>query len=288
VLEMIRKAICIAVWGWALATAAQDTRTVAEPKLPPVCVRLEARLLGSPAGRLLMGDGTSGEGALDTNRIQKAIDVCGAGKAVELTSHVGPLGGMAGNAYLTGPLDLRQGVTLLIDKGVTLFGSNDPKDYDVAKGDEPRLCGTSMPRPKELPLFSMDAAAKPKGGCRALVNVDGAKNAAVMGEGTIDGRGYAKLVGHDYSWWQMARKARALPPGCRLRRQAELLVPASSVLTLEPLTGHAHAAWREWPSVYQLRPAARPGWLAWRQVRPVRDWRPPRAPAAGRRRGPPP
>ena len=28
-----------------------------------------------------------------------------------------------------------------------------------------------------------------------------------MGEGTIDGRGYAKLVGHDYSWWEMARRA---------------------------------------------------------------------------------
>ncbi len=28
-----------------------------------------------------------------------------------------------------------------------------------------------------------------------------------MGAGTIDGRGYAKLIGHDYSWWEMARRA---------------------------------------------------------------------------------
>ena len=28
-----------------------------------------------------------------------------------------------------------------------------------------------------------------------------------MGDGVIDGRGYAKLLGKDYSWWEMARKA---------------------------------------------------------------------------------
>ena len=33
------------------------------------------------------------------------------------------------------------------------------------------------------------------------------KNAAIMGDGVIDGRGYAKILGKDYSWWEMARKA---------------------------------------------------------------------------------
>jgi polygalacturonase len=33
------------------------------------------------------------------------------------------------------------------------------------------------------------------------------KNAGVMGEGTIDGRGYATILGKDYSWWQMARRS---------------------------------------------------------------------------------
>ena len=28
-----------------------------------------------------------------------------------------------------------------------------------------------------------------------------------MGNGVIDGRGYAKILGKDYSWWEMARKA---------------------------------------------------------------------------------
>ncbi len=196
------------------AAVAQDTRVVAEPKVPPVCTRLEGKLesyADARGGHLRDAD----ESRSDTERIQQAIDGCGPVRAVELS--VGSscnaaetkicLRNIAYQGFLTGPLDLREGVTLLIDKGVTLFGSSDPKVYDVAKGDEPRLCGTSMPRPKELPLFSMNAAAKPKGGCRALINVDGAKNAAVMGEGTIDGRGYAKLVGHDDSWWEMARKA---------------------------------------------------------------------------------
>jgi len=144
------------------------------------------------------------EGKLDTERIQKAIDSCGAGKAVELSSR------LKAEAFLTGPLELREGVTLLIDKGVTLYGSRDPKVYEYPdpnrKPEDPILCGTSRPRPTTFPTFSTNQAARPRGGCRNLITVN-AKNAAIMGEGSIDGRGYAKLIGHDYSWWQMARNA---------------------------------------------------------------------------------
>ena len=139
---------------------------------------------------------------------------CGKGRAVELTlasTCKGSAGacGVAANAFLTGPLDLREGLTLLIDRNVTLYGSRDPKVYEIPNPDatpgEPGKCGTSTPRPKDSPTFSL--AARPRGGCRALINVTNAKNAAVMGEGVIDGRGYAKLIGPDYSWWEMARKA---------------------------------------------------------------------------------
>jgi polygalacturonase len=34
-----------------------------------------------------------------------------------------------------------------------------------------------------------------------------AKDVGIMGDGVIDGRGYAKILGKDYSWWEMARKA---------------------------------------------------------------------------------
>jgi polygalacturonase len=214
---MMRKAFGVVfVVGMGLCCGAgrtQDTRTVIEPKIPPVCVKLDARLHATD-GQLLEED----EGKLDTDRIQKAIDSCGAGKAVELQLELDPntapqkgaRGGRGWNAFLTGPLELREGVTLLIDNGVTLFGSRDPKVYENPSPDtkpgDPITCGTSRPRPTTFPTFSTNQAGRPRGGCRSLITVN-VKNAAIMGEGAIDGRGYAKLIGHDYSWWQMARKA---------------------------------------------------------------------------------
>ena len=216
----------LVVCGLALgATArnlcAQDTRVVTEPKIPPVCVKLEARLTATPdanGGKLRDED----EGKLDTERIQKALDGCGAGKAVELAEGWGqeyplqPVPAKKGaiarsakpiptNAFLSGPLDLREGVTLLIGKGVTLYASRDPKVFEMAKGSDPARCGTSMPRPAAFPLFAM-GAARPSGGCRSLININ-VKNSGVMGEGAVDGRGYARILGKDYSWWEMARKA---------------------------------------------------------------------------------
>ena len=113
------------------SVTAQDTRTVTEPKIPAVCTRLEARLVSGGPNGIKEAD----ESKLDTERIQNALDGCSPGKAVELTDHVGPLGGLAGNAYLTGPLELREGVTLLIDKGITVYGSRDPKVYEIANPD---------------------------------------------------------------------------------------------------------------------------------------------------------
>jgi polygalacturonase len=183
---------------------AQDTRVVSEPKIPSSCVVLKAELVAAAdanGGKIREED----EAKLDTERIQKAMDGCKAGQAVELT------GSAAKNAFLSGPLDMREGVTLLVDKGVTVFGSRDPKVWEIhfpdAKPDAPGLCGTSVPRPASFPVqLPADAPAR-RGGCRSLINISGAKNVGVMGEGTIDGRGYAKILGKDYSWWEMARKA---------------------------------------------------------------------------------
>ena len=61
---------------------------------------------------------------LDTDRIQGALDKCTPGMAVELKP------GSGNNAFLTGPLELRTGVTLLVDEGVTLFGSRDAAVYE--------------------------------------------------------------------------------------------------------------------------------------------------------------
>ena len=189
----------------ALSGYAQDTRTVTEPALPTSCATLVAERTGS--GEKLA---EAFEKTTDTARIQKALDTCKPGMAVKLAA-----GGKA-DAFLTGSLEMREGVTLLIDKGVTLYGSRDPKDYDPnPSGEGALLCGTlsDVSSPYITAKDAATAAPRPatptmpKGRpCKALINVN-VKNAAIMGDGVIDGRGGATVIGHDYSWWQMARAA---------------------------------------------------------------------------------
>lgn len=156
---------------------AQDTRHVTEPKIPPSCVMLNARLHATD-NALAEADETK----LDTERIQSALDHCGVGKAVELA----PEGDR--NAFLSAPLELREGVTLLVDKGVTLYASRNPKDYDVVPG----TCGISGPDSRP---------------CKPLISVMNVKNAAIMGDGAIDGRGDRGVLGKSYTWWQQSRAA---------------------------------------------------------------------------------
>jgi len=185
-----------------LVAMAQDTRTVSEPVIPPSCTVLSASLQS-------VGDKVdpADEQKLDTARIQAALDSCKPGQAVELKEQSGK------NAFLTGPLELRSNVTLLIDEGVTLFGSRDPKVYEIrfpdSKPDDPIKCGTSIPRPGQFGQEAgmVQAANLRRGGCRPLISATNVTSAAIMGDGTIDGRGYAQLLGKDFSWWQMARKA---------------------------------------------------------------------------------
>jgi polygalacturonase len=157
------------------AVCAQDTRTVTEPVIPSACTVLTAQL---PA-KLTEAD----ENKPDTARIQEAMDHCGAGRAVELKT--------SGNnsAFLSGPLQLRAGVTLLVDGGVTLFASRNPLDYEISPGS----CGI---------------VNKTGHGCKALITGDHVAHAAVMGDGWIDGRGPATLIGRKVSWWDLAQEAK--------------------------------------------------------------------------------
>src|SRR5271156_4546215 len=102
---------------------AQDLRTVTEPNLPPVCSSLDAQLTVN--GKTLS---QADEGSLDTARIQQALDSCSKGHGVILRVH-GP-----NNAFLSGPLELREGVTLIVDKGVTLYASRDAAVYEKSSG----------------------------------------------------------------------------------------------------------------------------------------------------------
>src|SRR5437899_10290527 len=95
---------------------AQDTRNVTEPTIPPICITLTAQLNANVP--------EADETELDTARIQKAMDGCTNGKAVELRADSGH------NTFLSAPLELRAGVTLLIAANTTLLASRNPRDYD--------------------------------------------------------------------------------------------------------------------------------------------------------------
>jgi polygalacturonase len=101
------------------------------------------------------GDGTT----LDTAAIQKAIDAAAPTQGVVVFTQ---------GTYLTGSIFVKTGVHLQIDRGVTLLGSQNIKDYPVMPS---RIAGIEMSWPA------------------ALVNVYKQNNASITGEGTIDGDG---------------------------------------------------------------------------------------------------
>lgn len=170
---------CALAVATASRVAAQDTRTVAEPRVPNACTVVGAQLV--PLGDSTIAD--ADETRPDTRRIQSAIDNCAKGKAVVLRAEG------AKRAFLSGPLDLRDGVAIVIDSGAVLLASRNPRDYDIT----PHSCGI---------------VSKKGHGCKALINGNRVRGAAVMGPGSIDGRGWAPLLGSDVSWWGLAEQAR--------------------------------------------------------------------------------
>ena len=175
------KAAAAFALAWSLSsTLAQDTRTVVEPTMPQACTVLKARI-----GRAASSIAPEDESKSDTARIQAALDACPAGHAVVLQR-----ASQRTDAFLSGPLQLREGVTLVVDGGAYLYASRNPRDYDL----KPGVCGT---------------ITEEGHGCKALINGDGVKNAGVMGDGVIDGRGGEIIVGKNFSWWNLADQARA-------------------------------------------------------------------------------
>jgi polygalacturonase len=146
-------------------THAQDTRNVTEPAPPPSCATLSA-----------------GPAKDDTARIQAVIDQCAAGQALRLT------GGGDKQSFVSGPLTLRSGVSLLIEAGVTLHASSNPKLYDRGAN----TCGT------------IDKLGR---GCKPFITADATRGSGIYGQGVIDGQGGNVVDGLTESWWQLARRA---------------------------------------------------------------------------------
>ncbi|HEY3232607.1 MAG TPA: glycoside hydrolase family 28 protein [Roseiflexaceae bacterium] len=146
--------------------------------------------------------GAIGDGqALDTQPIQSAIDACGAQGGGTVVVPPG--------AYVTGALALRSNITLYVDAGATLLGSENPADYPVIasrwEGVEQRTYA---------PLI---------GGCN-LTSV------ALVGRGTINGRGAG--------WWRRLQERTLDYPRPRLIAFAD----CSNVL-IEGITAINSPSW---------------------------------------------
>lgn len=158
---------------------------IAEPRLPGVLcgAPLHARLRAAD-GRLDALDDDPQHSQPDQARLQQAIDACPPGGAVKLVA------GPDGAAFLSGPLTLKSGVSLWIDRGVTLFASRNPRDYDNGRG----TCGT--------------ATEDPQRGCRALITATDTQGSGLYGGGVIEGRGGSLLTDGPNrgrrSWWDVA------------------------------------------------------------------------------------
>lgn len=105
--------------------------------------------------------GATGDGeTLDSRSIQKAIDACTQKGGGEVLVPPGD--------YVCGTILLKDGVRLHLQKGAVILGSRNLDDYDN-------------------PDFFVDAVDQERGWC--LIGIVDVKDAAIIGEGVIDGRG---------------------------------------------------------------------------------------------------
>lgn len=158
---------------------------IQQPTLPTqICSTLKAALVPVD-GSLDSLDQDATRSKRDTARLQAAIDDCPAGSAVHLVA-----GDAGESGLLTAPLTIKSGVTLWIDRGVTLFASRNPQDYDNGLG----TCGTA----------TSDKAKS----CNPLIHFSDTANSAIVGAGKIDGRGGSTLTAGPNagkaSWWDLA------------------------------------------------------------------------------------
>jgi polygalacturonase/sugar lactone lactonase YvrE len=172
----------------AASVATGDSRTVSEPVFPAVCATLTAALTSVSDDIPASVDATvtNPDGA----RIQSALNACaGTGQAVRLS-----MDGAGHNAYLTGPLSMPSGVTLLVDPAVFVYFSRNAQDYDVVPGTH--TCGTVN-------------NATATNSCLPLINITNVSNVGIMGYGRLDGRGGDTLINaiapyQGQSWWGLS------------------------------------------------------------------------------------
>jgi polygalacturonase len=174
---------CAALAVIACVLAPLHAQSVAAPIAVHACAILKAELNDATATRL-----TSPQ-QMDTARIQSALSRCLPDHSVILQS--------SGNraAFLSAPLILPRGVTLFVDRAVTLYASRNPRDYDVA----PHSCG----EPSQPQDRSVDQPA-----CKPFLFSYQAAYSGVLGSGVIDGQGGRAPQGAS-SWWERIESAQS-------------------------------------------------------------------------------
>jgi len=142
----------------------------------------------------------------DTKALQQAIDTCASrgGGTVRLRS----------GTFLTGPVTLRSHITLQIDPGATLLGSQDKGDY---------------PEAQEL----REASVQP------LIQAIDAEDVSITGGGTIDGAGLP--------WWQMVWASKAEHKIVAAKRPRLLVLDHCKHILIEGVTIQNSASWQVVP-----------------------------------------
>jgi hypothetical protein len=185
--------ICLDVRGHA-----QDTRKVTEPKFPVTCAVLHAPLQSNVNGPVVgqSAPEQNAESANETSELNAELADCATnhpGQAVELAFGEDS----SYSAFLLDPIVVPPGISLIIDGGITVYGSLDPANYQDPAYVGMIPCGTVGEFAAHrgcLPLFNFPADSK------------GNSNNGVYGYGMINGQGGAPLLSGENagkSWWDL-------------------------------------------------------------------------------------
>ena len=148
--------------------------------------------------------GAKGDGKIkDTQVLQKAVDDC-AGKG-------GGVVRLSRGTFLTGPIVLKTHITLEIDSGATLLGSQDPADY-----------------PKMVEM--REDAVQP------LISASNAQDITIRGGGVIDGAGEP--------WWERVYAHKNSPDVVAAKRPRAVFFDHSSHLLIDGVTIQNSASWQ--------------------------------------------
>ncbi|RSL18524.1 Ig-like domain-containing protein [Edaphobacter aggregans] len=217
-------ALSPSLFSQAPAVATGDTRSVVEPAFPSTCQALMASF--HDVSEDVPASVEAASTKLDQSRLQTALNACqGTNQAVELS-----MDASGNNAFLTGPITIPTGVTLLVDPGVTLYFSRNAQDYDTTPGTH--TCGT---------VNNNSNTAS----CQNLISITNANNSGIMGFGKLNGRGGDVVLnsfptaGFEGSttgktWWDLATDADSL--GASQQNPRGLQISKSTNITLYKIT----------------------------------------------------